>query len=82
MIALVYLIMHRREDDSFCAAVSRDERSYSHQLLLRAAKALERVRPDPALNASFLELVHRVQVRHVHVSPSSFKRTMECFHQA
>uniref|UniRef100_A0A8C4Q3Y5 Ubiquitin conjugation factor E4 A n=2 Tax=Eptatretus burgeri TaxID=7764 RepID=A0A8C4Q3Y5_EPTBU len=50
------------EDDSFCAAVSRDERSYSHQLLLRAAKALERVRPDPALNASFLEFVHRVQM--------------------
>uniref|UniRef100_UPI00358EB30C ubiquitin conjugation factor E4 A isoform X2 n=1 Tax=Myxine glutinosa TaxID=7769 RepID=UPI00358EB30C len=47
--------------ESFCAAVSRDERSYSHQLLLRAAKVLERVQPDPTLNASFLELVHRVQ---------------------
>ena len=49
--------------DSFCQAVSRDGRSYSHDLFVQAEKVLHKIRQPQDVIGHFTELGAKVKVR-------------------
>jgi len=57
------IYIHLGEDDSFCRAVSRDGRSYSHALFEQAEQVLCKIHASADTISSFSEIGLKIQVR-------------------
>lgn len=60
--------------DSFCSAVSRDGRSYSHDLFVQAEKVLHKIRQPADMIGQFTELGAKIKVSRFRII--SFKNNM------
>ena len=50
------------DSEAFCLAVSRDGRSYSHELFVQAEKVLQKIHAPIEISGRFLELGAKVKV--------------------